>query len=277
MDYSVVIPCKNAEHTLPCTLNAILSQIKLPKQVIIVDGHSIDNTIKIAEDFRSKFEKLGIEYIVVQEPPHEGNVPAIGRNFGAQFVKTDVIWFLDPDCIPERKLSIKALEVLKNPKITIYSVVVRDGLGTLISKAWHFLQLEIEYDFAPSRCMFVKKWVFDKVGGFDETLPTGEDNDFSIKVKELGYEIVVDKESIVLHIDEHARSIKGILHLYKWYGIGKKKLAQRYPDKFKKYKPYASIWKNHVKPILKAFKQEGLLIGLACILIKCLALSKLLT
>ncbi|RLF01382.1 MAG: hypothetical protein DRJ59_06135 [Thermoprotei archaeon] len=265
---SVIIPAKNAEQTIAKTIESILDQDVKPLEIIVVDGGSTDRTVEIA----LRYSDRGVK--VVKEPPHEGSIPAIGRNFGAKFTRGDILLFIDPDCLPERSLITKVLKALSNPKVGIYSVIVRDGKGTVLSKAWHFLQLQIEYDFAPSRVLAVKKEIFDRVGGFDETLPTGEDNDFSYRVMNLGYEIVVDKETVVLHDDDHAASLRGIIKLLKWYRIGKKKLVERYPERFKKYRPSTSLYKNHILPILRAFKEEGISVGLACILIKALSLIR---
>ena len=264
----VIIPAKNAEQTIAKTIEAILNQETKPLGIIVVDGGSTDRTVEIALRYSDK----GVR--VLKEPPHEGNVPAIGRNLGAKFARGDILLFIDPDCLPERSLITKVLKTLSNPKVGIYSVIVRDGKGTILSRAWHFLQLQIEYDFAPSRVLAVKKEIFENVGGFDETLPTGEDNDFSYRVADLGYDIVVDKETVVLHNDDHAANIRGIIKLLKWYRVGKRKLVERYPNRFRKYRPSTSLYKNHVLPILRAFKEEGFTVGLTCILIKALSLIR---
>ena len=265
---SVIIPAKNAEQTIAKTIEALLNQDTKPLEIIVVDGGSLDRTVEMALRYSSK----GVR--VVKEPPHKGNVPAIGRNFGARLARGDILLFIDPDCIPERSLITKVLKTLSNPKVGAYSVIVRDGKGTVLSRAWHFLQLQIEYDFAPSRVLAVKKEIFDRVGGFDETLPAGEDNDFSYRVMSLGYSIVIDKETVVLHDDDHAASLSGIIKLLRWYRIGKMKLIERYPERFKKYRPTTSLYKNHVLPILRAFKEEGISVGLTCILIKALSLIR---
>lgn len=265
---SVIIPAKNAEQTIAKTIEAILNQDIKPLEIIVVDGGSADRTVEIALRYSDKDVK------VVKEPPHEGSVPAIGRNFGAKFARGDILLFIDPDCLPERSLITKVLRALSNPKVGIYSVIVRDGKGTVLSRAWHFLQLQIDYDFAPSRVLAVKKEIFEKVGGFDETLPTGEDNDFSYRVMNLGYDIIVDKKTVVLHDDDHAASLRGIIKLLKWYRIGKRKLVERYPDRFRKYRPSTALYRNHVLPLLRAFKEEGFTVGLACILIKALSLIR---
>ena len=45
---------------------------------------------------------LGVK--VVREPPHKGNIPAIGRNYGAKIAEGEILAFLDADCFPEKKM-----------------------------------------------------------------------------------------------------------------------------------------------------------------------------
>ncbi|MEM0049506.1 MAG: glycosyltransferase [Candidatus Bathyarchaeia archaeon] len=266
MKVSVIIPAKNSERTIGKCLRCLFNQVFQPYEVIVVDGGSKDRTAEISKSFKG--------VIVVQEPPHEGNIPAIGRNYGAKIAKGDVFVFLDPDCFPERNLLSKVVETLSDPQAGVYSVIVRDGRGTVMSRAWHYLQMQIDYDYAPTRCMAVRREVFNAVNGFDEKLPTGEDNDFSYRVRQLGYKIIVDKKTIVYHDDEHASSLKGIIHLIKWYRQGEILVRQKYPEKFKRFKTSTPIIKNHIIPLLKSIKDEGPLVALAATIIKIISIVK---
>ena len=54
---SVVVPCFNEEATIKPLLNSVLRQ-KIVKEVIVVDDHSTDNSLKIIRSIRSKKIKL---------------------------------------------------------------------------------------------------------------------------------------------------------------------------------------------------------------------------
>lgn len=265
MKISVIMPAKNAEKTIRKSLQHVYNQDLQPYEIIVVDGGSKDETREIAASLKAK---------VIQEPPHEGSVPAIGRNYGAEIAKGDIYAFLDPDCFPEKTWLNKVAETLSNSKVGIYCVIVRDGKGTTLSRAWHYLQMQIEYDFAPTRCMAVRKEAFNAVKGFDERLPAGEDNDFSYRVKQLGYNIIIDKKTLVPHDDDHASSLKGIIHLNKWYHQGGLLMRQKWPEKFRKFKTTTPLVRNHVLPIIKSVKEEGPAVAFSCLVIKMLSVVK---
>lgn len=169
--------------------------------MIFVDGGSKDDTVDIARACGAK---------VLLEPPHEGNAPGIGRNYGARNANGDVLAFLDSDCYPEKTWLSKVATVFGDRRVGIYGIVVKDMDGSIVSRAYHYLQLQISYDFAPSRCMAVRKEPFWQVNGFDEDLTSGEDNDLSYRVLGLGYKVIADKESKAFHDDDHLTSLMGI-------------------------------------------------------------------
>jgi glycosyltransferase involved in cell wall biosynthesis len=264
MKISVIIPSKNSERTIAKCLNSVLNQIEKPFEIIVVDGGSKDKTRKIAE-------RLGAKVII--EPHHKGNSPGMARNYGAKYANGEVLAFLDSDCYPEKTWLSKIKNFLKDEKIGIYGIIVRDGRGSILSKAYHYLIREITYDFSPSRCMAIKKCVFDQVNGFDETLTAGEDNDLSYRVKKLGYKIIIDRETKVYHDDDHISSLRGIWVQQKWYFEAEKELRKRMPDKFKKFRTAVPL-KQHLIPIVKAFFEEGFQFSLACLIIKLIYLRK---
>jgi SAM-dependent methyltransferase len=48
-------------------------------------------------------------------------------------------------------------------------------------------------------CVLMRRSAFDEVGGMDETLPGGDDFDWSIKLRDAGYKLIVDKNVFIFH------------------------------------------------------------------------------
>ncbi|TET19615.1 glycosyltransferase [Candidatus Bathyarchaeota archaeon] len=260
---SVIIPAKNSERTIGKCLRSVFNQEYVPQEVIVVDGGSTDRTRSIANKYGAR---------VVIEPPHKRSAPGIGRNHGAKSAQGDILAFLDSDCYPEKKWLNRVVEVFRDPKTGVCSIVVSDGTGEIVSRAFHYLHMGISYDFAPSRCMAIRRNVFMQVNGFDETLTTGEDNDLSYRVRQLGYEIIVDKESKVYHDDDHMTDIRGIWRQQIWYRESEAEMRRRYPNKFRKFKTAYPL-KEHLVPLAKSIR-FGVRFAVTCLIIKLLSLRR---
>lgn len=51
---SVVVPCYNCENFINKTVNSLLNQTILPKEIILIDDNSSDNTIKVIKELEDK-------------------------------------------------------------------------------------------------------------------------------------------------------------------------------------------------------------------------------
>lgn len=183
---SVIIPTKNEEKYLPKVLDSINAQNTgvLGLEVIVADAHSTDRTREIATQY-------GCRVI-------DGGHPGEGRNSGAKASKGDILVFQDADTILPPNFLRSAL-----------SDFYRRGLeiaGTSITpiptgKKFNDLFYRVMYDLTSrsfkgaqdtkkplmQSCMFARKRVHEKMGGFDETLEFGEDSDYAQRAVEMGY------------------------------------------------------------------------------------------
>lgn len=87
MKISVVIPVYNEEECITQCLEALFKNTVKPYEIILVDGGSTDNTIKLAEKFSVK---------IIRSP---GEKAASSRNIGIRYATGDIIAFTDGDCI----------------------------------------------------------------------------------------------------------------------------------------------------------------------------------
>ena len=55
-DISVIIPTLDRCELLKRTLDSVIKQTKKPREIIVVDNHSTDNTKKIAQSFDNKIK-----------------------------------------------------------------------------------------------------------------------------------------------------------------------------------------------------------------------------
>ncbi len=94
---SVVIPAHNEENNISKTLIALLNQNIKPKEVIVVDNHSTDHTLKIIQSFKEKFFKKKIKLKILSEPKIG---VALARNKGFFSASSSIIASTDADTIP---------------------------------------------------------------------------------------------------------------------------------------------------------------------------------
>jgi len=261
---SVIIPAKNSGRTIGKCILSVFQQDYSPLEVIVVDGGSVDNTRDIAKARGAK---------VFLEPEHKGNAPGVGRNYGAKKAKGDILAFLDSDCYPEKTWLSRTVKILSNPKVGVYAIVVRDKNGNIVSRAYHYLQMQVSYDFAPSRCMAIRKNLFWRADGFDEALTSGEDNVFSYRIEESGCDVIIDKETKIYHDDDHTASLSGIWNQQMWYLEAERKLRQRLPQRFKRFKTTSPL-REHLIPVAKSVRDEGLGFAVICLLIKLLSIRR---
>jgi len=92
--FSIITPTFNSEKTLPDTIRAVINQTMHPKEYIIVDGISTDQTLSTAESFRPTFEEKGITFIVISE---KDNGIYDAMNKGIYRASGDIIGIINSD------------------------------------------------------------------------------------------------------------------------------------------------------------------------------------
>lgn len=87
-DVSLVIPVRNEEESLPALLDSIRRQTHQPAEVILVDGGSTDNTVKLAREMATADERLRVIETT-------GATPGRGRNLGIEAARYEWIALTD--------------------------------------------------------------------------------------------------------------------------------------------------------------------------------------
>ena len=181
MKTSIIIPTLNEARCLSETL-AQIQQLS-PHELIISDGGSDDDTLKIAAKFTQHFLKGSAGR-------------ALQMNAGAQVATGDLLLFLHADSRIEPASYQQMLYAMKN------SEIIGGAFSLLInSDRW---SLQIINQFANLRskylgraygdqAFFVKKHIFQKMKGFTE-FPICEDLDFYKRLKFFGPVILLKEE-----------------------------------------------------------------------------------
>lgn len=187
---SIIVPALNEENHLPILLTSIKRQSFKDYEIIVADAGSEDKTREIARSYNCR---------VV-----EGGKPAEGRNKGARCAKGDLILFLDADLFLPSDFLQKNLREFRRRNLKIASFCLRPLEK---GSSYHFL-FNIFYNIPifltqkalPHASMgtLVKKNIFEKVNGFDETITLAEDHDLARRAKKFGkYGVLISRKLYV--------------------------------------------------------------------------------
>jgi len=169
---SIIIPTLNEEKNIERILKLIRGSKFSDYEVIIADAGSADKTVKIAKDYGCIITK--------------GGLPARGRNCGAKIAKGDILLFLDADLdIRPKDFISQAVKRFTKKKLDIASFPIYPQknnfyMNPITLSLFYNIPQFIFKDIFPMGAMgiMVKKDLFNKVGGFDETISLAEDHYF---------------------------------------------------------------------------------------------------
>jgi len=216
---SVVIPAFNeATHIVGCVqaLRQAFNGISFSLEIIVVDNGSTDDTARLASKVANKVVRTGKRSI------------SAARNLGALEAKHNIIGFIDADVVVTaewaEQLASRYRRLQKTPLfIAGYQYSVGDNCGW-IEKNW-FANLKERY-FAGGNLITTKQLI-GKIGGFDETLMTGEDYDFCIRGIEAGATVFRDPGFRVIHLGNPSTFLGFVSREY-WHGQGDFVSVQRF-------------------------------------------------
>ena len=175
---SIIIPTFNEEHFLPKLLLSLQNQSMQPKEIIVADAFSVDKTKAIAKTFGCKITS--------------GGLPAKARNNGVKRATQPIFLFLDADVVLPPHFLEKTVKEMTDRKLDIASCFVSPRSNLKIDKFLHqfanqYMRLTQKFHpHMPGLCIFVKKDIHFKIGGFDESLVLAEDHDYVSRAKKVG-------------------------------------------------------------------------------------------
>lgn len=171
-----------------------------------------------SEDSTKEIAKLG-KCEVMEEP--NVNISRL-RNLGVKRASGDILAFLDADCLVAPTWITTCLKNFKNDRIAAVGTRVKPNFNnaTWVEKYWYKLMAGADranfVDWLGTSNLFIRKKVFRDIGGFDETLETGEDVDLCYKI---GMKNLICLEKSIDTI--HLREPKTLTELFKkewWRG-----------------------------------------------------------
>ncbi len=172
------MPVYNGERYLGEALESVFAQDYRPFEVVVVDDGSSDGSADVAGSFA--------EVLLLRQ---ENAGPAAARNAGLARAKGEFAAFVDADdVIPPEKLTLQISYLLEHPHVSC----VLGRQEWIDPPAW--LRRDAVYGELggiPPLSMVFRTGVLRELGGFEPSLPTGEDMDLLMRTRERGLEIAV--------------------------------------------------------------------------------------
>lgn len=248
---SIVIPCYNEEARIGGLLEAIVGQ-DFPAEdmeIVVADGISTDRTREVVEEFSARHPGLLLRLILNQKQSIPSAVnAAVAEASGEIIVRLDGHSRPYPDYVARCVADLAAglgdsiggvWEIRPGADGSIAAAIaaaaahplgVGDALYRHASKA-------ACVDTVPFGAF--SRDLFERLGGFDETLLTNEDYEFNARIRRSGGRIWLDPQIRSIY---YARETLGALARQYWrYGFWKYRMLRRYPSTLR--------WRQALPPV----------------------------
>jgi GT2 family glycosyltransferase len=193
---SVIMPVYNAAATLDQQLNALKAQVFDGHwEIVAVDNHSTDDSVTVIQQYQQQMPHLRL----VQA--EEQQTAAYARNVGARAAKGDVFLFCDADDVVAPGWLAALAEALERHDFVASTMEV-EALNE--GKAWRSnpgnwaMRRNLNFlPFAAGALMALSREAFERVGGFNEKAPIGEDVEISWRLQLQGYPLHPVPDAVV--------------------------------------------------------------------------------
>jgi glycosyltransferase involved in cell wall biosynthesis len=178
---SICITVFNEAKTIDRLLDALTAQTFPADEIIIVDGGSTDQTLSVLKQFAKTLPRIEVFQV-------KGN-RSVGRNAAIKRAKNDWIAITDAGCIPHQNWLEEMAKVQQKSRALViagyYDALAINSLQEAMVPYVFVMPDKVnEANFLPAtRSMLLHKTIWEKIGGFDESLSDNEDYAFANKIK----------------------------------------------------------------------------------------------
>jgi rSAM/selenodomain-associated transferase 2 len=186
MQLSIIIPTLNEAENIKKLIpflqqnggNALL-------EIIIADGGSTDNTLKIAQQSGA---------IVLNTPKGR----AIQMNIGASIAKGAVLYFVHADAFPPNSYGDDILqEIVQGREVGCYRMKFISDKKLLAINSW-FTRLPFLWCRGGDQTLFIKKDLFDTLGGYKNEYVIMEEYDLIQRIRHAKIPFVILPKNVLI-------------------------------------------------------------------------------
>ncbi len=197
---SIIVPTLNSARTLEACLRSIKNQSYAAIELIVVDNFSTDSTSAIAKRYTQKFFQTGPER-------------SAQRNFGASEATGTYVCIIDSDMELSTDAIKECVEAISmNPNsagVIIPEESFGEGFWAQCKKLERSFYVGVDWMEA---ARFFPRELYLRVGGYDETMVSGEDWDLSQRMAAFG--VLRRISSYIYHNEGHISLMKTMKKKY---------------------------------------------------------------
>jgi len=193
---SVIIPTLNAAKYLARCLESLRNQTYQNLEITVVDRHSQDETQEIARRFGATVLEFG-----------QGRSAQV--NYGIKNASGKYVYRVDADFVLQPEVIEEAVRVSEEEGFEAVAVHnTSDPTISFWSRVRNLERNTYKYDELIVAARFIRKEVFDRLGGFDESLIAAEDYDLHNRLVTAGYRVGrIEPEEWHIGEPKHLREI----------------------------------------------------------------------
>ncbi|HZA12727.1 mycofactocin biosynthesis glycosyltransferase MftF [Mycobacterium sp.] len=229
-DVTIVIPVRNNLFGL----RRLLSSLRGLRAIVVDDG-------SVPPVQPGDLSGLHCQFELLRHGRSKG--PAAARNTGLSACKTDFVAFLDSDVVPRRGWLEALLGHFSDPAVALVAprIIGLSHSNNLVAR-YEAVRSPLDLgrreapvvpygsvSYVPSAAIICRRSALSDVGGFDETLQSGEDVDLCWRFVEAGARLRYEPIAVVAH--SHRVGFREWFARKAFYGESAAPLSVRHPDK----------------------------------------------
>jgi glycosyltransferase involved in cell wall biosynthesis len=225
----VVMLTKNSERMLKECLASVYKNIPV-NNLVVVDGYSVDSTLKILEQFQKKYGNV----VLIQD----GGTRGRARQKAISRVGTDWFMFVDSDVILSDGWFEKAKELMKKDVGAIWGMEIWSAIKEMrILGLFERVNMKIFQERGGTHDLLVRRKAIEEIS-IPPHLNTYEDAYIKSWIRKKGYEVVAVYEPYCIHYrPETVWTLRGSISLI----VSDLKFAVRYPQLLLAYAIFSAI------------------------------------
>jgi cellulose synthase/poly-beta-1,6-N-acetylglucosamine synthase-like glycosyltransferase len=194
---SIVVASYNSQDTIEECLKSILS-LNYPAsffEIIVMDGGSKDDTVKIAQKYPIKVVSIRL------------NAPA-AYNYAMKIALHPILGFIDADAKVEVEWLKKLVPHLSDPNVAGVSGSIETWNSENPWARCIGYELKNRYQRIgkytgriATMNLLLKKAIIEEAGGWDEKLPSQYDTDLGFRISAKGYQIAYEPNAVCYHFN----------------------------------------------------------------------------